>query len=411
MDAMIQRASTVSVERQLLAETSNIYSAYFGFLCARGRYDEALQTLEKVRGRLEAEALEHHSSEPLHAPTPQEQALTRLNVALINTDDPKKRDALMSAIYQTEINLGPSKLAAVSIAHPVTLSQLQRVLAPDQLLIEYVLAKPNSYAFAISKTSVHAYSLAPRSTIEANAAKYREEIHAKLTDPTLGQTLFDELLAPIQEYAQGKDLVFVPDGVLHLLPFSALVNNGDYLLSSHTVDVAPSSTAFEILTRQSEEKRRVEMPYVGVAAWTQATDTRNPVLRAITGPKRSEFVPLPRSEAEVETISHDLPQPNTILLGGSATETRFKEVAAESTEVIHLALHGYADLDYPDRSALIFAPEVNGPDDGLLQAREIRDLHIRAKLVTLSACDTGIGPVGKLEAAKASLIYKGINLI
>jgi hypothetical protein len=112
----------------------------------QGRYDDALRVLETVRGRLEAEALQHHSSQPLHAPTTQEQELTRLNLDLINTDDPKKRDALMSAIYQTEISLGPSKLAAVSIAHPVPLPQLQRVLSQDQLLIEYVLANPTSYA-------------------------------------------------------------------------------------------------------------------------------------------------------------------------------------------------------------------------------------------------------------------------
>jgi CHAT domain-containing protein len=84
-----------------------------------------------------------------------------------------------------------------------------------------------------------------------------------------------------------------------------------------------------------------------------------------------------------------------ILLGSDATETRFKSVSADSTKVIHLALHGYVDLDYPDRSALIFAPEPSGKDDGMLQVREIRDLHLKAKLVTLSACDTGVGPVGE----------------
>jgi CHAT domain-containing protein len=320
-------------------------------------------------------------------------------VALINTDDPKRRDALMSAIYQTEINLGPSKLAAVSIAHPVTLPQLQRVLSPDQLLIEYVLANPTSYALAISRSGVHAYSLFSKVSIEANATKYRDEIHAKLTDPKLAQVLFNELLGPIQDYVDKKDLVIVPDGQLHLLPFSALVNKDAYVLSSHTVDIAPSSTAFEILRRQSEEKETSEMPYIGVAAWTQKTDSRNPILRAVSGPERSEFVPLPSSKAEVETIAHDLPSPNTILLGANATETRFKRLSVETTDVIHLALHGYADLDYPDRSALIFAPEVNGPDDGLLQAREIRELHIRAKLVTLSACDTGVGPVGEADVA------------
>jgi CHAT domain-containing protein len=63
--------------------------------------------------------------------------------------------------------------------------------------------------------------------------------------------------------------------------------------------------------------------------------------------------------------------------------------------VIHLALHGYADAEFPDRSALVFAPEARRIDDGLLQVREIRRLPINASLVTRSACDTGVGPVGE----------------
>ena len=67
--------------------------------------------------------------------------------------------------------------------------------------------------------------------------------------------------------------------------------------------------------------------------------------------------------------------------------------------MIHLALHGYVDLDYPDRSALIFAPEDSGKEDGLLQVREIRAMHLNSKLVTLSACSTGVGPVGEVGVA------------
>src|SRR6202000_1460754 len=52
-----------------------------------------------------------------------------------------------------------------------------------------------------------------------------------------------------------------------------------------------------------------------------------------------------------------------------------------------------------DRSALIFAPDPSGAEDGLLQVREIRKLRLNAKLVTLSACDTGIGPVGEVGVA------------
>ncbi|MGH9726383.1 MAG: CHAT domain-containing protein, partial [Candidatus Acidiferrales bacterium] len=186
---------------------------------------------------------------------------------------------------------------------------------------------------------------------------------------------------------------------LHLLPFSAFVDKHAYVISSHTIDIEPSSTAFKLIRDRLHESETAEMPYLGVAAWTQSKDRRNPILRAISGPVRSAFLPLPESRIEVETIANDLPHPSTILLGADATETHFKALSNESADVIHLALHGYADLEYPDRSALIFAPEPHGPDDGLLQAREIRSLHIRAKLVTLSACDTGVGPVGEADVA------------
>jgi CHAT domain-containing protein len=114
------------------------------------------------------------------------------------------------------------------------------------------------------------------------------------------------------------------------------------------------------------------------------------------------LIPLPSSKLEVETIAADLPRPSTILLGPDATESNFKQSALNSTDVIHLALHGFADLDYPDRSALLFAPDASGKEDGMLQVREIRGLHLNAKLVTLSACNTGVGPVG--EAGVANLV-------
>ena len=158
-----------------------------------------------------------------------------------------------------------------------------------------------------------------------------------------------------------------------------------------------------MLERRSESREAVDMPYIGVAAWTQPADTRNPILRAINGPQRSQLIPLPDSKKEVETIAEDLPHPSTILLGADATESRFKQVSRDSTEVVHLALHGYADLDYPDRSALVFAPEQSSSnEDGLLQVREIRGLHLKAKLITLSACNTGVGPVE--EAGVANLV-------
>ena len=402
VDGMIQHAATTNIQRQLLAEMSDVYSDYFASLCAQKRYDDALQALERVRGRVETEALEHHASEPVHAPTPDEQELTRLNLALINTDDPATRASLTSEIDNTELKISPSALAQETTIHPVHLAEVQRRLSPSALLIEYVLAERNSYAFAITHTSVTPYRLPPKAQIESDSNLYRKEIRAQKVDVALAQRLFSELLGPIKEYRQKTDLIIVPDSSLHLLPFAALADKGSYVLKTHTVDVAPSSTVFDLLHKRLAQEASAAMPYIGVAAWTQPADTRNPIVRAISGPERSQLAPLPDSKLEVETIATDLPRPSTILLGADATETRFKHLSLNSTEVIHLALHGYADLDYPDRSALVFAPDPSGTEDGLLQVREIRGLHLKAKLVTLSACNTGVGPVG--EAGVANLV-------
>ncbi len=397
VNRMMEHAPTSNVQRQLLVEMSDVYSGYFAALCAQHRYNDALQILDNVRGRVEANAVQHHGTQPVHEATAEEKELTRLNISLINTDDPASRAAIDNAIYHAELFMQPTQLdiARESITHPVMLSELQKSLGPKALLVEYVLAEPASYVLAISRDGVKHYQLASKRTIEADSNLYRKEIRSQKEDKALAQKLFNELLQPIPEVAEKTDLIVVPDGALHLLPFSALQDGNGYLIKTHTVDVNPSATVYALLHKRTSETVAEALPYVGVAAWTQPADTRNVVLRSITGPKRSELVALPDSKQEVETIAQDLPRPSTILEGADATETRFKTLPLASTQVIHLALHGYADLDYPDRSALIFAPEPSGKDDGLLQVREIREMRLNSKLVTLSACDTGVGPVGE----------------
>ena len=67
-------------------------------------------------------------------------------------------------------------------------------------------------------------------------------------------------------------------------------------------------------------------------------------------------------------------------LGSAATETSISSrLPLSQYNVLHLALHGYADMEYSDRSALVFAPEEHGPDDGLLQIREIRSLPLEGQ--------------------------------
>ena len=79
------------------------------------------------------------------------------------------------------------------------------------------------------------------------------------------------------------------------------------------------------------------------------------------------------------------------MLGKDATETAFKKEPLNQFRILHLAVHAFADKQYPERSALVLGPDPKSGDDGLLQIREIIRLRLNAELTTLSACDSGIG--------------------
>ncbi len=56
-------------------------------------------------------------------------------------------------------------------------------------------------------------------------------------------------------------------------------------------------------------------------------------------------------------------------------------------------MHGISDREHPDRAGLLFLQDSQKHEDGLLSASEIAQIHLRADLVVLSACDTAIGPI------------------
>ena len=406
IDSLLRTVPSVSVERTLVSQLSDVYSGYFISLCHQNQYQAAFQVVEKARGRLEAQALQHYERIPQRRPTSQEQRLTRLNLQLLETDDPNQREQLMRNVYEAELQINTPSLAGQTVTSPVKLGQLQAKLRPSELLLEYVLSEPHSYVLAITHQSVARYTLQGKNQLEELANQYRSTIRKRQTDVRAAQALFNGLLRPIPEYKENSNVIVVPDGSLHLLPFSALMNNGEYVIANHRLSAVASGTVFTILRDREVETPTHRFSYVGVAAWTKTPHATNrvlqalrglniPILRDISGPERSELTPLPESQREVESIAKGLPKPNTVLLGEDATETHFKELSLSQYSALHLALHGYADLEYPDRSALVFAPQQQATDDGLLQVREIRQLRLTANLVTLSACNTGLGPVGQ----------------
>jgi len=93
----------------------------------------------------------------------------------------------------------------------------------------------------------------------------------------------------------------------------------------------------------------------------------------------------------------------TLLVGPEATERAFKAQPLADFKIIHIAAHGIASERFPDRATLVLESDPRSGEDGLLQAREIRDFSLNADLVTLSACDTGAGQL-QGESGIANLV-------
>jgi CHAT domain-containing protein len=199
------------------------------------------------------------------------------------------------------------------------------------------------------------------------------------------------LLSPLAvRLASLRRLVIAGDGALHLLPFEALEDeSGRLLLERHVVSYAPSAS---------------------VAAALHARHSRRPApaarLLAYAEPPSAALGPLPLARREAEEIAALFPSGAFDLRRGrDASESWLKQAPLEAYGTLHFATHGAYDDRAPGRSALVLAPGQG--EDGMLQVREIGGLALRARLVSLSACDTGLGEVvtgeGVVGVARAFL--------
>jgi CHAT domain-containing protein len=210
---------------------------------------------------------------------------------------------------------------------------------------------------------------------------------------TLGKTL----LGPVTDRLRGQRLLIVPDGILHEVPFAALTvePGGAPLLANHEVVLAPSASAIAVLRR--EQARRTPAPgFLGLVA-DPVYGAEDPRLRSPASPDPSQKT-LPRlvqARKEAEFIESLLPPaaPRVALFGFAAERKAILGGALADYRIVHFATHAEVDPEHPELSNLVLTlvdPE-GGPLEGRLYAYEIRDLHLSADMVVLSACSTGVG--------------------
>ena len=80
IDSLLAHAPTANVERELITSMEQVYAGYFDSLCAQNKFAEAFRTIEKARGRFEAQSLEHVEAAPPRPASDLDQKLVRLNL-------------------------------------------------------------------------------------------------------------------------------------------------------------------------------------------------------------------------------------------------------------------------------------------------------------------------------------------
>jgi len=114
--------------------------------------------------------------------------------------------------------------------------------------------------------------------------------------------------------------------------------------------------------------------------------------------RNEDLCPLPEAETEVVSVAKTFRSTaSKVFIGREASEKSFKALAP-TYPIIHLATHGVLDNRHPLYSHLLLTKTEGDPEnDGLLEAREIMNMSLRADLAVLSACETANGRISPGE--------------
>jgi CHAT domain-containing protein len=396
IDSGLANSSSVLEKTSLIRASGSLYPEHFSLVASRlNNPEKAYAIVEQVRGRVAADLLMSGSLDSQNAKRI-EHTISSLQLQMMSANSIEDVNRLRNQIFTAEearwISPGVNILKRKA-EETIPIERVRRSLDSSTAILEYVVAEPRSYCLVISRDSFHVVPLAGESRIDELETAYLKAVRGKLPAHLEARELFHALLRPIPETTHKQNLVIVPDGQLHLLPFGALENSsGTYVIESHLVVYAPSVTGFYLLSQETAHAGMSLQPLLGVGGIPYAQAPLRPV-SLLRGPERSNLGDLPYSKQEVLDANSAIGGNNELLMGESATESAFKRAADRRQGTIHLAVHGFANDPDPDQASLALLPDPAAGEDGFLHASEIAMMHLNANLVVLSSCDTAVGPI------------------
>jgi CHAT domain-containing protein/tetratricopeptide (TPR) repeat protein len=429
------------------------YHAMADLLVEQGHPPTALEFAERARARTLIEVLQAGRLGATKAMSEEEKAREQsLYSALVSLNTQITREKLHKDPDQNRLTLLADKLQKARLeyegfqtdlyaTHPSLKVQRGRMEIPDlaearavlpdtsTAVLEFLVLEERAYLFVIAvaptprgRPTLRVYTIhAGRKEISDLVDDFRKRLAGRYPGVrTAARKMYGLLLGPARaELHRKTTLCVVPDGSLWDVPFQCLITDaGRYLLQDSAVFYAPSISALLQMGKASQSVPTPKKPGATAAQPGPAAEhTSDPgtsserpersllaigdpslsarTAEAVFATHRDETLDaLPDAELEVKALAQIYgPQRSMILIGPAAQEQTVK-AEAPHYRVLHFATHGILDDRNPMYSHLVLSQNADDSrQDGLLEAWEIMNLDLSARLAVLSACQTGRGQV------------------
>ncbi len=383
IDVIEQQRSTINTEASrigFVGDKQQVYHRLVAALVAEGQPAQAFEYVERAKARALVDLLasKQDFSAPAGAPSVQVAMLVKdwdqieedSRVPVASSEESGRRRARGVQVKANLRAVSP-ELASLVMVTETTSTAIQALLESDETLLEYYYQGDDLYTFVVMRDRIQGVKLNG-----ANVAKEIEAFRKALEDPKSdragesSRTLYARLIQPVAAQIGTKRVLVVGHGVLHYLPFAALSDGAGYLVDRYSLRLLPSASVLQFLKGRQAQKSGSLLAF------------GNPDL----GDPQYD---LKFAQDEVQAIAKTFPQAK-VLVRKEATKGAFRSLAPQFS-YLHLATHGQFDPDAPLKSGLLLAKDAQG--DGFLSLGDLYSLRLNADLVTLSACETGLGKV------------------
>lgn len=242
--------------------------------------------------------------------------------------------------------------------HIIKVNYLESELINDINQLNYFFASQHS-----NKIFSKRGSIAKSTTINKTQFK---NIYSRISNNLLPKQLqLDDI----------EHLIIVPTSNIGTLPFSALKVNDNYLIDKMSYSIAPSLSSIANETKSIKN------------GFKNALFISNP---NFAKENKWNFNQLPGTEREVNNITSKIDKNSYRVLNGSHATKKNVLQAFEDYELLYFATHGFSDSSNSLDNSFI-ALSGKKPSQAFITPREIQHKKLKAKLVVLSACQTGLG--------------------